>query len=92
MAIPVPELTAAQRRVLEALCRPWLSGASAAPAGNSEIADALVVSEETVKSHLRALFARLRPRGRGRAAQARRARPPSRGRGRRAPRQGRRLS
>ena len=54
--IPAPELTVAQRRVLEALCRPWLSGASAAPASNREIADALVVSEETVKSHLRALF------------------------------------
>jgi hypothetical protein len=55
--VPVPELTAAQRRVLEALCRPWLSGASASPASNREIAQALVVSEETVKTHMRALFA-----------------------------------
>jgi pSer/pThr/pTyr-binding forkhead associated (FHA) protein len=54
---PPPELSPAQRRVLEALCRPWLSGASAAPAGNREIAEALVVSDETVKSHMRALFA-----------------------------------
>ena len=53
----MPELTAAQRRVLETLCRPWLSGASASPAGNKEIAAALVVSEETVKTHMRALFA-----------------------------------
>jgi predicted component of type VI protein secretion system len=57
VALPAPELTAAQRRVLEALCRPWLSGASASPAGNREIAEALVVSEETVKTHMRALFA-----------------------------------
>ncbi|HWT26098.1 MAG TPA: FHA domain-containing protein [Solirubrobacteraceae bacterium] len=56
-AFPVPELTAAQRKVLEALCRPWVSGASALPATNREIAAALVVSEETVKSHMRALFA-----------------------------------
>lgn len=56
VALPAPELTAAQRRVLEALCRPWLSGASASPAGNREIAEALVVSEETVKTHMRALF------------------------------------
>jgi pSer/pThr/pTyr-binding forkhead associated (FHA) protein len=55
--VPVPELTAAQRRVLEALCRPWVSGASASPAGNRQIAEALVVSEETVKTHMRALFA-----------------------------------
>jgi pSer/pThr/pTyr-binding forkhead associated (FHA) protein len=55
--VPVPELTAAQRRVLEALCRPWLSGATAAPASNREIAQALVVSDETVKTHMRALFA-----------------------------------
>jgi predicted component of type VI protein secretion system len=57
VAVPVPELTAAQRRVLAELCRPWLSGASASPASNKDIAAALVVSEETVKTHMRALFA-----------------------------------
>ncbi len=35
VAVPVPELTAAQRRVLAELCRPWLSGASASPASNA---------------------------------------------------------
>jgi DNA-binding CsgD family transcriptional regulator len=77
VAVPVPDLTAAQRRVLEALCRPWLSGASASPASNREIAAALVVSEETVKTHMRALFSAFELAGAGhhhkRAELARRA-------------------
>jgi len=51
-----PELSAAQRRVLGALCRPTLEGQFTAPATNREIADELVLSVETVKSHMHALF------------------------------------
>jgi pSer/pThr/pTyr-binding forkhead associated (FHA) protein len=51
-----PALSAAQRRVLTALCRPALDDRFAAPPSNREIADELFVSIETVKSHLHALF------------------------------------
>jgi pSer/pThr/pTyr-binding forkhead associated (FHA) protein len=51
-----PTLSPAQSRVLAALCRPTLDGPFAAPASNREIADELVVSVETVKSHMHALF------------------------------------
>jgi pSer/pThr/pTyr-binding forkhead associated (FHA) protein len=51
-----PDLSAAQRRVLAALCKPFLEDAYAAPPSNREIAEQLVVSVETVKSHLHALF------------------------------------
>jgi pSer/pThr/pTyr-binding forkhead associated (FHA) protein len=51
------ELTPAQRRVLVALCRPYASGAYAAPASNQQIADELVISVDSVKGTLRALFA-----------------------------------
>jgi len=52
-----PVITAAQRTVLVAMVRPILSGA-AAPAGNAEIAAALFLSPETVKSHLKDLYER----------------------------------
>ena len=51
-----PEISAAQRRVLIALCGSSERGAFAGPRSNREIADALYLSVETVKSHLRALF------------------------------------
>jgi pSer/pThr/pTyr-binding forkhead associated (FHA) protein len=49
-------LTPAQRRVLVALCRPFKGSHYATPASNQRIADELVVSVDTVKGTLRALF------------------------------------
>ena len=53
---PAPDLTAAQRRVLVALCAPALDRSFAAPASNAEIAAELFVTVDTVKSHLHVLF------------------------------------
>lgn len=53
------QLTDGQRRVLVALCRPYHEGASfTAPASNQQIASELFLSTETVKVHLRSLFAK----------------------------------
>jgi DNA-binding CsgD family transcriptional regulator len=52
----MPELSAAQRRVLVALCRPFAASRFATPRSNRELADELYVSVETVKFHLHALF------------------------------------
>ena len=53
-------LTEGERRVLVSLCRPMVAaGGSAVPAGNREIAAELSLSPEGVKSHIRALFAKL---------------------------------
>jgi hypothetical protein len=49
-------LTPAQRRVLVALCRPFKDAHYATPATNQRIADDLVLSVDTVKGTLRALF------------------------------------
>jgi pSer/pThr/pTyr-binding forkhead associated (FHA) protein len=51
-----PEVSPAQQRVLDALCRPMIEGPLAMPASNREIAEALVLGVETVKSHMHALF------------------------------------
>lgn len=54
-------LTGAERRVLVALCTPFAadSGPAPAPASNRDIADALNVSVDSVKTHVRSLFAKL---------------------------------
>jgi pSer/pThr/pTyr-binding forkhead associated (FHA) protein len=53
-----PVVSAAQRRVLLALCRPYKQGSVfTRPASNREIAAELHLSVESVKSHLRTLFA-----------------------------------
>jgi pSer/pThr/pTyr-binding forkhead associated (FHA) protein len=51
----VPTVTDSQRKVLVELCRPALERGGGA-ASNREIASALFVSVETVKTHMRALF------------------------------------
>ena len=54
----LPELTAAQRRVLVALCQPYAAGELATPATNQQIADELFLSVDAVKAQLRGLFQR----------------------------------
>jgi DNA-binding CsgD family transcriptional regulator len=70
-------VTPAQRRVLEALCRPLTGSGYAPPASNQQIADELVISVETVKGTLNALFERFGlqslPQNEKRAALAARA-------------------
>jgi pSer/pThr/pTyr-binding forkhead associated (FHA) protein len=51
-----PSLTPAQQRVLDALCRPTLDGPLATPPTNRDVAAALFLSVETVKSHMHVLF------------------------------------
>ncbi|HUR84917.1 MAG TPA: FHA domain-containing protein [Solirubrobacteraceae bacterium] len=51
-----PQITDAQRRVLLALCRPYVASSFAVPPSNRQIADELVIGIETVKTHMRALF------------------------------------
>lgn len=50
----VPRISAAQRRVLVALCRPCGAG-DGVPASNPQIAAELTLGIETVKTHVRAL-------------------------------------
>jgi pSer/pThr/pTyr-binding forkhead associated (FHA) protein len=51
-----PAVSPAQRRVLIALCRPFAHGGFAATPSNRQIAAELVISIDTVKTHLGALF------------------------------------
>jgi hypothetical protein len=53
---PQLQLTATQRRVLIALCRPYRDGGFGTPATNQEIAGELFLSVDAVKMHLRTLF------------------------------------
>jgi len=58
-SLAAPTLSAAQRRVLVALCRPYRGNPThAAPATNRQIAEELFLSIEGVKTHIRALFER----------------------------------
>ncbi len=52
----LPELSATQRAVLAALCRPYKDTELATPATNQQIADELYLSVDAVKAHLRTLF------------------------------------
>jgi hypothetical protein len=52
----LPELSATQRAVLAALCRPYKVTELATPATNQQIADELYLSVDAVKAHLRTLF------------------------------------
>ena len=65
--------------MLEALCRPLSGPGYAAPASNQQIAEELVLSVETVKGTLKALFERFGleelPQNQKRAALAARALP-----------------
>ena len=74
---PRPQISEAQQRVLAALCRPLVADPYAGAASNREIADALCISVDTVKSHLHVLFERFgigeMPQNRKRAELARRA-------------------
>jgi pSer/pThr/pTyr-binding forkhead associated (FHA) protein len=51
-----PDLTAMQRKVLIALCRPFKDESFASPATNQTIADEVHLSVDAVKAHLRTLF------------------------------------
>ena len=76
--VHVPAVTPAQRRVLEALCRPLADGG--APASNPAIAAELVVAVDTVKGTMSKLFELFEigddvPQNQKRAVLARRGRP-----------------
>lgn len=58
-AVKVERISPSQRKVLVALCRPLAAGSDGGiPATNRQIAQELVLSDEAVKSHMRALFHR----------------------------------
>jgi pSer/pThr/pTyr-binding forkhead associated (FHA) protein len=49
-------ISPAQRRVLVALCRPYLEGTSVTPPSNAELAAELFLSIDSIKTHLKRLF------------------------------------
>ena len=52
----VARITPAQRRVLVALCRPFVASGTPVPPTNAELAEELYLSIDSIKTHLRALF------------------------------------
>jgi hypothetical protein len=55
--VEVAQVTAAQRRVLIALCRPFKGDAThPVPTSNAKIAEELFLTVAAVKTHLRALY------------------------------------
>ena len=58
--VTVASLSATQRQILTALCRPYKdSNAYATPASNQQVAAELYLSVDAVKTHLRVLFQKL---------------------------------
>ena len=55
-ATSAPQLTQTQRKVLEALCRPYKETEFATPATNQAIAEELFLSSDAVKAHIRGLL------------------------------------
>ena len=58
VATSAPPLSDTQRKILITLCRPFRESSFATPATNQEIAKALFLSVDAVKTHLRALYRR----------------------------------
>lgn len=55
-ATEAARISGAQRRVLVALCRPFLLDGTLAPPSNSQLAADLFLSVDSIKTHLKALF------------------------------------
>lgn len=56
---PAIDLSTSQRRVLAALCRPYMAGAIASPPSDQQISDELFLTVGVVRKHLSVLFAKL---------------------------------
>lgn len=58
--LPMPDLSATQRKVLVAVCRPYREGgAYARPASNRAVAEEVFLGPDAVKSHMRVLYEKL---------------------------------
>jgi pSer/pThr/pTyr-binding forkhead associated (FHA) protein len=58
-AQPGVELSTSQRRVLEALCRPYKEGGFASPPTDEQVAEELALHLNAVRTHLAVLYAKL---------------------------------
>jgi pSer/pThr/pTyr-binding forkhead associated (FHA) protein len=56
---PEVELSTSQRRVLEALCRPYKEGGFATPPTDEQVAEELALHLNAVRTHLAVLYAKL---------------------------------